>query len=113
MPRKKTTITQPLYLSPDVVVTITAPKDKWPTIQWNGGHVSVSVKGADVPRMGAALPELGESNGPTYDTPALKEAQKKLRPFTTADAFANAGLAGEDISPEGLEALADQFGGGN
>ena len=111
MPRKKTTITQPLYLSADVVVTITAPKDKWPTIQWNGGVVTVSVRGAAAPRP--TLTDYAESNGPTYDTPAIKAAQKKLRPFTTADAFREAGLDGDGVSPEALESLADAFGGGN
>jgi hypothetical protein len=115
MPRKTsdTRVIQPIYLSPDVTVTIKAPKDKWPIIQWNGPFVSVTLAGSEAPAVSARQIEA--------DTPDFlqKKAELEARfpkkvPYTTEDAMREAGWEGvklPDLSTmqaqgEALEQLA-------
>lgn len=102
MGRKVEFIEQPINLSADVQVIVRAPKNKLPHISWEGGTVTVSVSRKSAkPVLSSDIAEIvGETNGPDHDTPALKRMKEDLQkrhpkasaPFTTADAFAEAGI---------------------
>lgn len=120
MPRKKTIIrkTQAFELENDVRVTIDFPVGCG--VRWQAAHnaVSITTGGAELPASQPKTEQTVTAPAVDRDTPEIEALKRRLpadplsggfgvkaqRPYTSADAFAEAGL---EISDKEIEMLAE------